>query len=43
MAPLSATKLALAMALLLGLAGCETARGFVQDSENLGDAIADEV
>jgi predicted small secreted protein len=33
----------LALVLMLGLAACETAEGFVEDSENLGEAIADEV
>ncbi|MFO6464563.1 entericidin [uncultured Jannaschia sp.] len=35
------TRAALVLAVALGLAGCETAKGFVQDSENLGDALSD--
>ncbi|SDY78173.1 hypothetical protein SAMN05444004_103124 [Jannaschia faecimaris] len=34
---------ALALAVVAGLAACETTRGFIQDSENLGSAVADEL
>jgi len=30
-------------ALTLGLAACETAEGFVEDSENVGEAVADAI
>lgn len=33
-------RLVLALSLVLGLAACETAEGFVQDAENVGDAIS---
>ena len=36
-------RIILAAAVLAGLTACETAGGFVQDSENLGSAIADEL
>lgn len=42
MTHISKSRLLLAVALMLGLAACETAEGFVQDSENLGEAIAEE-
>lgn len=34
------TRAVLALALVLGLAACETTRGFVQDAENVGDALS---
>lgn len=36
-------RLGLLLTLVVGLAACETAAGFVQDSENLGSAIAREL
>ena len=34
-------RLILALALLGGLAACNTATGFIQDAENVGDAISE--
>ena len=39
----SGLRLALALAVVAGLTACETTRGFVKDSENLGRAVADEL
>lgn len=36
-------KIALLLATLLGLSACATAGGFIQDSEAVGSAIADEL
>lgn len=32
-------RIALALSVLLGLAACETTKGFIRDSENVGDAL----
>lgn len=32
-------RIALCLSLVLGLAACETTRGFVQDSKNVGRAV----
>ncbi len=34
------TRIIIALTLVLGLAACETSRGFVQDAENVGDALS---
>ncbi len=34
------TRIVLLVALSMGLAACETGRGFVQDAENVGDALS---
>lgn len=36
-------RITLALALLTTLAACETAKGFVRDSQNVGSEIADEI
>lgn len=33
----------MALAMLAGLAACETGKGFIQDSENVGQAVANEL
>ncbi|CTQ31543.1 entericidin [Jannaschia rubra] len=32
-------RILMTLTLLMGLAACETAEGFVEDSENVGDAV----
>lgn len=34
------TRIVLLLTVLLGLAACETTRGFVQDAENVGTALS---
>lgn len=34
------TRIAIAIALILGLSACETTQGFIRDSQNVGDAIS---
>ncbi len=35
------TRILLTLALVMGLTACNTARGFVNDAENVGDTLAD--
>ncbi len=37
------TRILLALTVLAGLSACETAKGFVQDSENVGQAVSNEL
>jgi predicted small secreted protein len=36
-------RLTLGLVLVLGLAACETTEGFIDDSQNVGDAVADTI
>ncbi|PIL20901.1 hypothetical protein P775_06980 [Puniceibacterium antarcticum] len=39
----AAIRIVLALTLLAGLTACEAGKGFVQDSENLGQAVSKEL
>lgn len=41
--PAHLTRITLAALLLAALAACNTAEGFVQDAENVGDEISEEL